>query len=140
MTDFVGIASSTEVVADLFAALKEDDTTRAAAHLDDAIVWHNVGMPKVRGIVRVQKAISALAKPGFGFDVKIHNIAADESGQIVLTERTDTLIWRRVRVEFWVCGTFEMQNGKITVWRDYFDNLDFGRAVARGLVKALFAR
>ena len=26
-----------------------------------------------------------------------------------------------LHLDIWVCGTFEVKNGKITLWRDYFD-------------------
>ena len=65
-----------------------------------------------------------------GFEVKIHRIAAD--GDAVLTERTDALIFGPLRLQFWVCGVFEVHGGRITLWRDYFDTLDFSKAAAEG--------
>lgn len=122
-------------VENMLAALRNRDIDTALDYFDDAIVWHNVGMPKVRGIGKVAKFMRVLAKPSYAFDVKIHNIASQ--GDIVLTERTDVLTWRRLRVEFWVCGTFELRDGKIEVWRDYFDNLDFFKGVVRGALTAV---
>jgi limonene-1,2-epoxide hydrolase len=63
--------------------------------------------------------------------VKIHRIAAD--GAAVLTERTDALIFGPLRLQFWVCGVFEVHNGEITLWRDYFDFFDMFKATLRGL-------
>jgi limonene-1,2-epoxide hydrolase len=65
------------------------------------------------------------------FEVKIHRIAAD--GAAVLTERSDALIFGRLRLQFWVCGVFEVHDGQITLWRDYFDFYDMIKATARGL-------
>jgi len=64
-------------------------------------------------------------------EVKIHRIAAD--GAAVLTERTDALIIGPLRLQFWVCGVFEVHNGRITLWRDYFDFFDMFKATVRGL-------
>jgi limonene-1,2-epoxide hydrolase len=36
-----------------------------------------------------------------------------------------------------VCGVFEVTNGRITLWRDYFDMFDFTKALVRGLVGAV---
>jgi limonene-1,2-epoxide hydrolase len=129
---------ATETVMDLFDALRSRDTDRAMSLLDDDIVWHNVGLPKVRGTSNVGRYMAMLAKPAFGFDVIVHNIAAD--GNIVLTERTDVLIWRRLRIEFWVCGTFELRDGRVAVWRDYFDTVDFMKGSARGAFRAAVGR
>lgn len=122
-------------VTAMFDALSNRDIDHAISRLDDAIVWHNVGLPKVRGISRVGKFMRMLAEPAYGFEVTIHNIAAN--GDTVLTERTDVLIWRRLRIEFWVCGTFELRDGKILVWRDYFDNADFFKGLSKGAFRAL---
>ncbi|OZD14180.1 epoxide hydrolase [Rhodococcus sp. 06-156-3C] len=119
----------------MFDALRNRDVERVVDRLDDAVVWHNVGLPRVRGKRRVGKFMRLLAKPQYGFDVTIHNIASD--GDTVLTERTDVLIWRRLRIEFWVCGTFELRDGKILVWRYYFDNVDFLEGLIRGALRAL---
>ncbi|MDV6264023.1 limonene-1,2-epoxide hydrolase family protein [Rhodococcoides yunnanense] len=127
-----------DIVEDLFDALRHRDTDRALSLLDERVVWHNVGLPKVRGITNVGKFLALLAKPTFGFDVTMHNIAAD--GNIVLTERTDVLIWRRHRIEFWVCGTFELRDGRVAVWRDYFDTIDFLKGLVRGAFRALTGR
>ncbi len=129
---------ATEIVRTMLDALRESDAERAISCMHEQIVWHNVGLPKVRGVRRVGSFMRGLTKPQYGFDVTFHNIAAD--GDIVLTERTDALIWRRLRIEFWVCGTFELRDGKIAVWRDYFDNVDFFKGVARGVVRAAVAR
>lgn len=133
--DVTETLQATEVVRGLFDGLKNRDIDHVISRLDDAVVWHNVGLPKVRGISRVGKFMRLLAKPGYGFDVTIHNIAAD--GNIVLTERTDVLVWHRLRIEFWVCGTFEVRDGKVQVWRDYFDNVDFFKGFVKGAFRAM---
>ena len=66
---------------------------------------------------------------------KIHRIAVN--GASVLTERTDVLVIGPVRMQFWVCGVFEVHNGRITLWRDYFDMLDMLKGTVRGLVGAV---
>ena len=55
----------------------------------------------------------------------------------VLNERTDALVIGPVRLQFWVCGVFEVHNGKITLWRDYFDMFDMAKATVRGLIGAV---
>jgi len=67
--------------------------------------------------------------------VKIHRIAVN--GASVLTERTDVLVVGPVRLQFWVCGVFEVRDGRITLWRDYFDMFDFTKAVVRGVLGAV---
>jgi limonene-1,2-epoxide hydrolase len=37
-----------------------------------------------------------------------------------------------------VCGVFEVHAGRITLWRDYFDTLDFVKATVRGIAATVF--
>ena len=41
---------------------------------------------------------------------------------------------------FWVCGTFEVRNGRIVLWRDYFDYANFVWAFVKGTFRALLGR
>lgn len=102
--------------------------------LVDDIVYQNVGFPTVRGSRRVLAVFRGLDRPAFGFDVAIHRTASD--GGVVLNERTDVLIIGPVRLQFWVCGVFEVRDGRITLWRDYFDMFDMTKALVRGLAGA----
>lgn len=114
-------------------ALQDEDFDTTDSLMADHIAWHNVGFPIIRG----RKRISGLFRRGqgkFGFEVKIHRIAAD--GDTVLTERTDVLVFGPVRLQFWVCGVFEVHAGQITLWRDYFDMFDFAKATVRGVLGA----
>ncbi len=88
---------------------------------------------------RISTILAGLEKPSIGFDVVVHHIAA-ESVEVVLTERTDVLRVGRVEIAFPVCGTFELRDGRILVWRDHFDVLGFLGATALGLVRAVFRR
>ena len=42
-----------------------------------------------------------------------------------------------MQLTFWVCGVFEVHDGRITLWRDYFDVLDMTKALVRGLIGAV---
>ena len=54
-----------------------------------------------------------------GFEARINKIAAN--GPTVLTERTDAVLIGPVRIPFQVCGTFEVHDDRIVLWRDTFD-------------------
>ena len=117
------------------AALQDQDLDTAAAQLDDNLVYENVGYPTIRGRARAVKLFRGLQRPNLGFEAKIHRIAVN--GASVLTERTDVLVIGPVRMQFWVCGVFEVHNGRITLWRDYFDMFDMLKGTVRGLVGAV---
>ncbi|MEE6166150.1 MULTISPECIES: limonene-1,2-epoxide hydrolase family protein [unclassified Mycolicibacterium] len=112
-------------------ALQDQDFETAENALAQNLVYQNVGLPTIYGRNRTVKLFRSM-QGRVGFEVKIHRIAAD--GASVLTERTDALIIGPLRLQFWVCGVFEVHDGRITLWRDYFDFLDMTKATVRGLV------
>jgi limonene-1,2-epoxide hydrolase len=116
-------------------ALQDEDFDTANRLLADNIEWQNVGFPTIRGRERVIGLMRRAQGRG-GFEVKIHRIAAE--GNAVLTERTDALVFGPLRVQFWVCGVFEVHAGRITLWRDYFDMFDFVKATVRGIAATVF--
>jgi limonene-1,2-epoxide hydrolase len=112
-------------------ALQDEDYDTVDAAFADTIAWQNVGFaPTLQGRQRIMKILRS-GQGRVGFEVKIHRIAAD--GNAVLTERTDALVIGPLRVQFWVCGVFEVHAGRITLWRDYFDFWDIAKATLRGL-------
>lgn len=130
-------ASPTETVERFLAALEEFDVDKALGYVAAEIVYQNVPLPPARGLKAFEKQVRAMAKYGTGFEARTHHIAAN--GPMVLTERTDVLEAGKFRAEFWVCGTFEVRDGRIVLWRDYFDWATFLAASAKGGVRALVA-
>jgi limonene-1,2-epoxide hydrolase len=116
-------------------ALADDDLDTASASLAEDLVYQNVGLPTIHGR---SAAIGLFRRMQgrTGFQVKMHRIAAD--GAAVLTERTDALILGPLRLQFWVCGVFEVHDGLITLWRDYFDFYDIFKATLRALAATVF--
>lgn len=124
-------ATQTGTVETFLNALQEQDYDTAENALAQNLVYQNVGFPTIYGRNRAIKLFRSMPA-SMGFEVKIHRIAAD--GASVITERTDALTFGPLRVQFWVCGVFEVYEGRITLWRDYFDLFDFTKAMVRGLV------
>jgi len=117
-------------------ALQDEDFDTANGLMADNIEWQNVGFPTMRGRERIMKLFRR-GEGRFGFEVKIHRIAAE--GNAVLTERTDAMVIGPLRLQSWVCGVFEVHAGRITLWRDYFDFYDFFvKALLRGMVAMVF--
>jgi limonene-1,2-epoxide hydrolase len=127
-----------EVVEAFLQALERLDVDAAMALADPDIVYQNVPFPPARGVDRTGRLLKAMMRFGTGFEARILNIAAD--GAVVLTERIDVLARGRFEATFWVCGTFEVRDGKVTLWRDRFDFADFTVACVKGVVRALRRR
>lgn len=127
--------ANTRTVETFLNALADDDLDTAGAALADDVVYQNVGLPTIHGrrsTIGVFRRMRGRAE----FQVKIHRIATD--GSAVLTERTDALIVGPLRLQFWVCGVFEVHGNQITLWRDYFDFFDMFKATLRAVASTVF--
>jgi limonene-1,2-epoxide hydrolase len=57
----------------------------------------------------------------------IDNLATTKDGRCVLTERTEAFIFGVSRVQATFMGIFEVRDGLISAWRDYWDMASFAR-------------
>ena len=93
------------------------------AFFTDDAVYHNIPLAPVRGREAIANNFVTFILPGppgvEGLDLRIVNIAVD--GPVVLTERVDVFKLPDKSFEIPVMGAFEVTDGKISAWRDYFD-------------------
>jgi limonene-1,2-epoxide hydrolase len=108
-----------DVVQAFLRALEDQDLDRASAYLAEDVVYQNVPLPADHGKAAVLRTLKSFERFVSSFEVRMKNIA--ERDGVVLTERVDILRGKFVFLDIWVCGTFEVKGGKITLWRDYFD-------------------
>jgi limonene-1,2-epoxide hydrolase len=133
-----GASSPTLVVERFLELLRLGDVDGAVALLAVDVEYDNVGLPTVRGRERVRRLFWAtLGRAESGFEAYVHAISAD--GPTVLTERTDVLKVRRLHIQIWVCGRFDVDDGQIVLWRDYFDQMNIAAATIRGLLGTVFS-
>jgi limonene-1,2-epoxide hydrolase len=131
--------SSRAVVEAFLDALKRMDVDAALGLMSDEIVYQNVPLPPDRGKPRVIRTLRMMLRFVSSFDVKMLHIAETDDG-IVLTERVDFLRGPLLDLEFWVCGTFRVEHGKIVLWRDYFDLASFTFQLLTSQARSLLAR
>jgi limonene-1,2-epoxide hydrolase len=94
----------------------------AAFFTDDAI-YHNIPLAPVTGREDIASTIASFTAGVEGIEFRVINITAD--GPVVMTERVDVFKLPDKAFELPVMGTFEVRDGKITAWRDYFDMNQF---------------
>ncbi len=85
---------------------------------DDAI-YHNMPVQPIQGKDAIRGLIEQFVSPFERGEWEITHIVA--AGDVVLTERIDRFIGENNTVELPVMGIFEIRDGKIAAWRDYFD-------------------
>jgi limonene-1,2-epoxide hydrolase len=134
LADPHGSDSTPQLVVERFLDLLcQAEVQRATDLLAVDVEYENVGLPTVHSRERVRRLFEVMARPaGAGFEAHLHAISAD--GSTVLTERTDVLKLGRLHIQIWVCGRFDVHDGQIALWRDYFDHINFLAATVRGLL------
>jgi limonene-1,2-epoxide hydrolase len=120
--------SPIEVVRRFCAAWSDDvGAAELAAFFTDDAVYHNIPLAPVTGRKAIANNLATFIRPGApgieSLHLRVLNIAAD--GPVVLTERVDVFRLPNKSFELQVMGTFEVSDGKINAWRDYFDQNQF---------------
>jgi limonene-1,2-epoxide hydrolase len=94
-----------------------------AAFFTDNAIYHNLPMAPIIGREAIAVNFATTIRPGppgiENIEFRLINIAAD--GPVVMTERVDVFRIAERSFELPVMGTFEVSDGKIKAWRDYFD-------------------
>ncbi|MFI0738444.1 nuclear transport factor 2 family protein [Streptomyces sp. NPDC021100] len=113
-----------EVVARFFAAWDGLDAARLASFFAEDGTYHSMPLPPVVGRDRIRAYFADFLARFTAADFTIHHQASSETegGGVVFNERTDVMRLRSgtvVRVR--VAGVFEIRDGAIAAWRDYFD-------------------
>jgi limonene-1,2-epoxide hydrolase len=105
-----------EAFLQAFAAM---DFDTALTYLADDVEYTNIPMGTVRGHAGVREVLEPFFAPIHENEFLIPRRASD--GPVVFLERLDRHRldhgWRELPVN----SVFEVHDGKITVWRDYFD-------------------
>ena len=99
------------------------DLDAIVAYFTDDAIYHNIPIDPVTGREAIKATISWFTAAVDKIEFRVHHIVAE--GNVVLTERTDVFVAGDKTIELPVMGTFDVADGKIAAWRDYFDMNQF---------------
>jgi limonene-1,2-epoxide hydrolase len=112
------LPSPSAVVDAFIAAWNRGDLTAVVNLLAQDVVYHNVPMDPIMG----RPAVAAyLTEAGPFRDVDWTVVHQASHGTIVLNERVDRFTKNGKPISLPVMGRFDVRDGQIYVWRDYFD-------------------
>ena len=110
----------TDVVLQFCDLWKTGDIDAIVGSFTDDAVYHNIPMAPAVGQEAIRATIESFASnPEQTIEFRVLHVAA--AGDVVLTERVDVFALPGKTVELPVMGTFEVRDGRIAAWRDYFD-------------------
>ncbi|HWA59863.1 MAG TPA: limonene-1,2-epoxide hydrolase family protein [Caulobacteraceae bacterium] len=113
------MADNAAVIRNFIAAWSRLDADELASYFTEDGVYHNMPTGPVAGRAAVRGLIAGFIKAWSSTTWETLNLVA--AGDVVIAERVDRTKVGDRAVDLPCCGVFEMQDGKIKVWRDYFD-------------------
>ncbi|HJM29340.1 MAG: limonene-1,2-epoxide hydrolase family protein [Acidimicrobiales bacterium] len=108
-----------QIVTKFIDYINEMNLEQAVSLLSENCEYDNVPMGKVFG----RDAIHQQLMPMMDRCEQIEWITRKQTstGKTVMNERLDKFLWPHGWVEMPCAGIFEIDNGEIALWRDYFD-------------------
>ncbi|MCT7657214.1 nuclear transport factor 2 family protein [Mycobacterium deserti] len=112
--------SPDDVVTEFCKKWASPDPAELAGYFTEDGVYHNIPMEPVQGPDAIREFIAGLTADFDGIDFQVHRQVSD--GNTVMNERTDVMRRRDGgRLALPVMGVFEVVDGRIASWKDYFD-------------------
>jgi len=100
------------------AAWERRDTDAVLECFADDGLYHAMPLPPIEGKAALAEWVASFAGKPPGRLVVHHEAAA---GNVVINERTDYITLNGKAVTLPICAVFELRDGRITAWREYFD-------------------
>jgi limonene-1,2-epoxide hydrolase len=117
-----------KVVTEFCNAWPRKNVEELLAFFSDDAVYHNIPMEPARGKAAIKAVINSFLPMSKSIEFKIlHTTAASN---VVMNERIDIFDTGSKKISLPVAGVFEVNNGKISAWRDYFDMAMYTKQMA----------
>ena len=108
-----------DVVRSFCEAWSRRDIDELLGYFTEDAVYHNIPIDPVKGKDGIRAVLQMFVPPAQEISFEILAQVAD--GDVVMNERVDRFTIGDKRIELPVAGVFEVKDGKIAAWRDYFD-------------------
>ena len=119
-----------ETVTEFIRRIESRDVAGAFELCADDVVYENVPMPpalegKAAAVAFLEPFVAGTSEVAW----PVHRQAS--TGAVVINERTDRFKFDETWLEVRVVGVWEVHDGRITLWRDYFDSAEFASQMAK---------
>ena len=122
------MTQNAEIVRAFIESWSTLDVDRIVSFFAEDGVYHNMPIDPVQGHEALKVFIGAFLADWTATDWDIITLIAQ--GDTVFAERLDRIRVGATDVSLPCCGVFEIRDGKIATWRDYFDMTTYSRALS----------
>ncbi len=123
--------SNEAIVRDFISAWQRLNPSELAGYFSEDGVYHNMPSAAVVGRDNIEQFIAGFISQWESTDWEVINLLAD--GDSVMVERLDKTVVAGRPVNLPCFGYFELSDGKIKLWRDYFDLATYTTALTAAL-------
>jgi limonene-1,2-epoxide hydrolase len=124
------MTTNSELVSEFISSWREKNAEKMLDYFAEDAVYINIPIdPPNVGKAAIRAVIGTFLDMAEALEFIVHHQAETVAG-LVLNERTDRFLMNGKWVELPVMGIFELENGKIKAWRDYFDINQFTSQMA----------
>ena len=113
------MSDNVQTIKDFIAAWSNLDSDELVGYFSEDGIYYNMPTQPVQGKEQLKQFIRSFISNWTKTNWDTLNIIG--KGDVVIAERLDRTEVGDIKVDLPCCGVFEMEEGKIKVWRDYFD-------------------
>lgn len=119
------MSENNDLITEFISCWHEKNIDKILGYFTDDAVYTNIPIPPPNC---GKEAIRAVIEKFMGMAEAVEFVThyqTESADGIVMNERTDRFLINGNWLELPVMGVFEVENGKIKAWRDYFDRSQF---------------
>ena len=113
------MSDNVQTIKAFIAAWSNLDVDELVGYFCEDGIYYNMPAQPVQGHEKLKLFIEGFIAKWTKTTWETLNIIGE--GNVVIVERLDRTEVGDIKVDLPCCGVFEMEEGKIKVWRDYFD-------------------
>ena len=113
------MSDNVQTIKAFIAAWSNLDVDELVGYFCEDGIYYNMPAQPVQGHEKLKLFIEGFIAKWTKTTWETLNIVGE--GNVVIVERLDRTEVGDIKVDLPCCGVFEMEEGKIKIWRDYFD-------------------
>jgi len=113
------MSDNVQTIKAFIAAWSNLDVDELVGYFCEDGIYYNMPAQPVQGHEKLKLFIEGFIAMWTKTTWETLNIVGE--GNVVIVERLDRTEVGDIKVDLPCCGVFEMEEGKIKIWRDYFD-------------------
>ncbi|MFT5442368.1 MAG: limonene-1,2-epoxide hydrolase [Myxococcota bacterium] len=121
------MSANTDLIVEFCEAWSRLDPRELASYFTEDGIYHNMPAGPIEGREAIETFILGFAGSWTSTHWDVLNLA--ENGDVVIAERLDRTKAGDKSVDLPCTGVFVLRDGKIAIWRDYFDLGTYMRAM-----------